>query len=63
MSLLIVCMYGILSYNYKTEEVQQADFDLSLLDRNVSIEEANMDSQVEYLRCHFRMWSDGHPKR
>ncbi len=43
--LLIVCMYGILSYNYKTEEVQQADFDLSLLDRNVSIEEANMDSQ------------------
>jgi len=43
--MLIVCMYGIMSYNYLTGEMRQADFDLSLLDRNVSIEEANIDRQ------------------
>ena len=43
--MLIVCMYGIMSYNYQTEELRQADFDLSMLDRNVSIEKANMDSE------------------
>ena len=43
--MLIVCMYGIMSYNYETEELQRADFDLTLLDRNVSIEGVTMDSQ------------------
>lgn len=43
--MLIICMYGIMSYNYQTEELQRADFDLSLLDPNVSIEEADMDSE------------------
>ena len=43
--MLIVCMYGIMSYNYQTEELHQADFDLTLLDRNVSIEKADMDSE------------------
>ncbi|MBQ7420204.1 MAG: response regulator [Prevotella sp.] len=43
--LLIVCMYGIMSYHYQTEELQPADFDFSLLDRNVSIEMAKMDRQ------------------
>lgn len=43
--MLIVCLYGIMSYNYQTEEIRQADFDLSLLDRNVSIEEAYKDRQ------------------
>lgn len=43
--MLIVCMYGIMSYNYRTEELQQADLDLSLLDRNVSIGKACIDRQ------------------
>ncbi len=43
--MLIVCMYGIMTYNYQTEEMRPANFDLSLLDRNVSIEEAYKDSQ------------------
>lgn len=42
--MLIVCMYGIMSYNYLTEEMRIADFDLSLLDRNVGIKEAKLDS-------------------
>lgn len=43
--MLIVCMYGIMSYDYQTEELQKADFDLSLLDPNVSIRESYMDQQ------------------
>ena len=43
--MLIVGMYGIMSYNYQTEELRKADFDLSLLDHGVSIKEACMDSQ------------------
>ena len=40
--LLIVCMYGILSYRYSTGELSEADFDLSALDPNVSIKRAFM---------------------
>lgn len=43
--LLIVCISGIMSYNYQRGEMQVADFDLSLLDRNVSIGEAHVDHQ------------------
>ncbi len=42
-NLLIVCMYGIMSYNYSTGKLSEADFDLSILDRNVSIEDAVLD--------------------
>ncbi len=41
--LLIVCMYGILEYHYQTGNINKADFDLSVLDRNVSIEDATLD--------------------
>jgi len=41
--LLIVCMYGILKYNYETGDISPADFDLSLLDANASIENAILD--------------------
>ena len=41
--LLIVCMYGILSYDYKTGDISTADVDLGLLDHNVSIEDAILD--------------------
>ena len=41
--LLIVCMHGILSYDYRTGEITNADYDLSLLDHNVSFEDAIID--------------------
>ena len=43
--LLIVCMHGILSYNYQTGEISDAGFDLSLLAPGVSIEDATMTRQ------------------
>ncbi len=41
--LLIVCMYGILVYDYQTGNISKSDFDLSVLDPNVSIENAILD--------------------
>ncbi|MBQ4386337.1 MAG: helix-turn-helix domain-containing protein [Prevotella sp.] len=41
--LLIVCMYGILSYDYQSGSLSKAGVDLSLLDSNVSIEDATLD--------------------
>lgn len=41
--LLIVCMHGMLNYDYQTGDISDADFDLSLLDHNVSIEDAMLD--------------------
>lgn len=43
--MLIVGMNGIMSYNYQTGEMQETDFDLSLLDRSVSIKKAFMDHE------------------
>lgn len=44
--LLIVCMYGILCYDYQTDSIGRAPFDLSSLKgKNVSIEDAALDSQ------------------
>ena len=41
--LLIVCMYGILSYDYHTGEMKDAKLDLSQIDRNISMEDATID--------------------
>ncbi len=43
--LLIVCMYGILSYNYQTGEISKSKIDLSRLDANASIENAIIDNK------------------
>ncbi len=47
--MLLVGMSGIMSYNYQTGEMQQSNFDLSLLDRSVSIKKAFMDSQGDII--------------
>ncbi len=43
--LLIVCMFGIMSYDYETGVLSETDFDLSLLDKNVSMEDATLDKE------------------
>ena len=43
--LLIVCMHGILSYDYQTGEVTNAGFDLTELPTGVSIEDATLSHQ------------------
>lgn len=41
--LVIVCLYGIMKYDYATEKLSMADYDMSLLNRNVSIRKALAD--------------------
>ena len=41
--LLLVCMYGILRYDYRTQTVVNTSYDMSLLDRQVSIRTALTD--------------------
>lgn len=43
--LYIVCMYGILYYDYQHSTLQPADYDLSALEGNVSIRDAYLDSE------------------
>ena len=43
--MLVVGMYGIMSYHYKTGEMHETDFDLSILDGSASIKKAFMDSE------------------
>ena len=43
--LLIVCMHGIMSFDYQTGNIRDAGFDLSALDHNVSIEDATIDEK------------------
>lgn len=43
-SMFVVCMYGILEYSYEKGEMHDAGFDLSELNRTVSIRKAFMDS-------------------
>lgn len=43
--LLIVCMHGILCYDYRTGDISDAGFDLSLLSPGVSIEDAMLSSE------------------
>ena len=47
--LLIVCMYGILSYDYHTGEMKDAKLDLSQIDRNISMEDATIDKNAQRL--------------
>lgn len=44
-SLLVVCMHGIMSYNYRTGDLSSAGFDLSALPSGVSIEDAMLTHQ------------------
>lgn len=43
--LLIVCMNGILAFDYQTESIGDAGFDLSALADNVSIQDATIDRE------------------
>ena len=40
---IIVCLYGIMKYDYATGKLTVADYDMSLLNRNVSIRKAIAD--------------------
>lgn len=44
-SLLLVCMYGLLSYDYKTGKISDAGYDMSALSSKVSIRHAMIDHQ------------------
>lgn len=45
----IVCMYGILEYRYKDGTIHDAGFDMSELNRTVSIRKAILDSNGNIL--------------
>ena len=40
---IIVCLYGIMRYDYSTGRLTMADYDMSLLNRNATIREAIAD--------------------
>jgi signal transduction histidine kinase/DNA-binding response OmpR family regulator/ligand-binding sensor domain-containing protein len=43
--IIVVCMYGIMRYDYRTGTMSDACFDLTALDRKVSIRKALLDSK------------------